>query len=65
MLSSVTHLVLKELLLDIPGGPMARDPPTGGIQEDPMYREQPSLYNVHLESGSKSRHHKEKPVLRN
>ena len=65
MHSAVTHLVLKELLLEIPGGPMVRDLPTYGIQEDPTYREQLSLYNVHLESGSKSRNHKEKPVHRN
>ena len=66
------HLVLKEPLLDIPGGPMVRDPPTCGIQEDPTHREQPSSYNAstepaHLESvlGSKSHHHEEKRAHRN
>lgn len=62
----VTHLVLKEPLLDIPGGPVVRDPPTCGIREAPTHREQPSSHNTtsepaHLESvlGSKSHHHKE------
>ena len=66
------HLVLKEPLLDIPGGPMVRDPPTCGIQEDPTHREQPSSYNTstepaHLELvlGSKSHHHEEKRAHRN
>lgn len=45
----VTHLVLKEPLLDIPGGPMVRDPPTCGIREDPTHREQPSSYNATTE----------------
>ena len=56
----VTHLVLKEPLLDIPGGPVVRDPPTCGIREAPTHREQPSSHNTtsepaHLESalGSK------------
>ena len=68
----VTHLVLKEPLLDIPGGPVVRDPPTCGIREAPTHREQPSSHNTttkpaHLESvlGSKSHHHKEERAHHN